>query len=174
MSLSSCRKTKVKKLINLSYLNNGESLVFRISPHQYILHKDSGPFSPFWLLRCEETSIHKTREQRANRRYEKNGEVILYPLSISSCFHGLRNWTENKAARSYRLGGGEEFFFVFFFYRHNSHWWLRYTLPNVNVPKLKSVNCHEVFPSQLCNRSTWCTVSGRWISFNKLRMGRLT
>ena len=31
-------KTKVKKLINVSYLNNGESSVFRISLHQYILH----------------------------------------------------------------------------------------------------------------------------------------
>ena len=31
LSLSSCRKTKVKKVINVSYLNNGESSVFRIS-----------------------------------------------------------------------------------------------------------------------------------------------
>ena len=29
-------KTKDKKLINVSYLNNGESSVFRISQHQYI------------------------------------------------------------------------------------------------------------------------------------------
>ena len=36
VSLSSCRKTKVKKLINVSYLNNGESSVFRISRHLYI------------------------------------------------------------------------------------------------------------------------------------------
>ena len=38
VSLSSCRKTKVKKWINISYLNNGESSVFRFSPHLYILH----------------------------------------------------------------------------------------------------------------------------------------
>ena len=36
VSLSSCRKTKVKKLINVSYLNNEESTVFRISLHLYI------------------------------------------------------------------------------------------------------------------------------------------
>ena len=36
LSLSTCRKTKVKKLINVSYLNNGESSVFRISLHLYI------------------------------------------------------------------------------------------------------------------------------------------
>ena len=32
VSLSSCQKTKVKKLINVSYLNNGESPVFRDFP----------------------------------------------------------------------------------------------------------------------------------------------
>ena len=32
-----CRKTKVKKLINVSYLDNGESSLFRISLHLYIL-----------------------------------------------------------------------------------------------------------------------------------------
>ena len=31
-------KLKVRKLINVSYLNNGDSSVFRISLHQYILH----------------------------------------------------------------------------------------------------------------------------------------
>ena len=36
VSLSSCRKTKVEKLINVSYLNNRESSVFRISLHLYI------------------------------------------------------------------------------------------------------------------------------------------
>ena len=36
VSLSSCRKTKVKKWINVSYLNNEESSVFRISLHLYI------------------------------------------------------------------------------------------------------------------------------------------
>ena len=36
VSLSSCRKTKVKKLINVSYQNNRESSVFRISLHLYI------------------------------------------------------------------------------------------------------------------------------------------
>ena len=34
--LSSCRKTEVKKIINVSYLNNGESSVFCISLHLYI------------------------------------------------------------------------------------------------------------------------------------------
>ena len=38
VSLSSCRKLKVKKLINVSYLYNGESWVFRIFLHLYILH----------------------------------------------------------------------------------------------------------------------------------------
>ena len=37
LSLSSSRKPKVKKLINVSYLNNEELSVFRISLHQYIL-----------------------------------------------------------------------------------------------------------------------------------------
>ena len=37
LSLSSCQKTKVKKLINVLYLNNGELSVFRTSLHQYIL-----------------------------------------------------------------------------------------------------------------------------------------
>ena len=36
VSLSSCRKTEVKKLINVSYLNNGKSPVFRISQHLYM------------------------------------------------------------------------------------------------------------------------------------------
>ena len=36
LSLSSCRKTKVKKLINVLYLNNGESSGFRISLHLYV------------------------------------------------------------------------------------------------------------------------------------------
>ena len=38
VSLSSCRKTKLKKLINVSYLNDGESSMFFICLHQYILH----------------------------------------------------------------------------------------------------------------------------------------
>ena len=37
-------KLKVKKLINVSYLNNGESPMFRISLHQYIQHLHHGLF----------------------------------------------------------------------------------------------------------------------------------
>ena len=37
VSFSSCRKTKVKKLINVSYLNSRGSSAFRISLHLYIL-----------------------------------------------------------------------------------------------------------------------------------------
>ena len=38
VSLSSCRKTKLKKSINVSYRNNESLQCFRISLHQYILH----------------------------------------------------------------------------------------------------------------------------------------
>ena len=52
VSLSSCRKTKVKKLINVSYLNNGESSVFRISLHLYICIAVS------WLYNSHIEDIH--------------------------------------------------------------------------------------------------------------------
>ena len=38
VSLSSCRKSKVKKLINVPYLNNGESSAFRIFPASVYLY----------------------------------------------------------------------------------------------------------------------------------------
>ena len=50
VSISSCRKTKVKKLINVSYLNDRESSVFRISLHQYMLHSGFFQTSPNFLL----------------------------------------------------------------------------------------------------------------------------
>ena len=40
LSPSSCGETKVKKLINVSHLNYGESSVFRISLHQHIFQRD--------------------------------------------------------------------------------------------------------------------------------------
>ena len=74
------RVKKVKKLINVSYLNNGESSVFRISLHLYILqqplsstqlshndsHREQGPDyreaeelsqCPSWQIVCDKDGV---------------------------------------------------------------------------------------------------------------------
>ena len=85
----------MSKLINFSYLNDGESSVFRISLHLYILQTQNGPFLKSWIFRtilifirsritfiCSKTTTslwrRKTRETNTNH-------VIMFPAPVIYC-----------------------------------------------------------------------------------------
>ena len=77
--LSSCRKTKVKKLINISYLNNGESSVFRISLPLYIC------IVVLWLW-WEFLSLSKGSSQRILTPFNKVEEGLVLSNNLISAF----------------------------------------------------------------------------------------
>ena len=69
LSLSSCWKTKLKKLINVSYLNYRESSVFRISLHLNILHI---------LISAMQQSLHRFV-------FHFIGQSLLYQVFLLAC-----------------------------------------------------------------------------------------